>query len=231
MDIALFLLFSPVERRRREQRSTTGSSSFQKSFQIVMQIIARRERSVPWSPNPLQRLRLECWAWGRLGLRRPGHRCQAVLTDTHAHHPPGVKEGSCQGLRLHPGAAPRPTSACRRSSRRPSGCRWTMSPAATGEPQGCEGRDRGAQEPRTQRTSSGCLSPMSGRSELKNPERRARAQLQQHNLGDGGRRAPGSDNAHRGGGAAPGPPPSPSPASSTERDRRPSPSCFFIVDF
>ncbi|KAM5133951.1 upstream stimulatory factor 2 isoform 4-T4 [Callospermophilus lateralis] len=63
-------------------RSTTGSSNFQKSFQTVMQTIARQER---------------------------------------------VKGGSCRRPAITSGSYARPTSACRRPSRRPSGCRWTMS--------------------------------------------------------------------------------------------------------
>ncbi|XP_076788144.1 upstream stimulatory factor 2 isoform X1 [Arvicanthis niloticus] len=62
-------------------RSTTGSSSFQKSFQIVMQTTVRQER---------------------------------------------VKGASCQRLAITSGSYVRPTSACRRPSRRQSGCRWTM---------------------------------------------------------------------------------------------------------
>ncbi|XP_077838326.1 upstream stimulatory factor 2 isoform X4 [Macaca mulatta] len=63
-------------------RSTTGSSSFRKSFQTVMQTTARRER---------------------------------------------VKEGSCPRPAITSGSCARPTSACKRLSKRPSGCRWTTS--------------------------------------------------------------------------------------------------------
>ncbi|XP_047383562.1 upstream stimulatory factor 2 isoform X2 [Sciurus carolinensis] len=63
-------------------RSTTGSSNFQKSFQIVMQTTARQER---------------------------------------------VKGASCRRPAITSGSYARPTSACRRPSRRPSGCRWTTS--------------------------------------------------------------------------------------------------------
>ncbi|XP_058135218.1 upstream stimulatory factor 2 isoform X2 [Dasypus novemcinctus] len=65
-----------------ETRSTTGLSSFQKSFQIVTQTIARQERA---------------------------------------------RAASCPRPAITSGSSARPTSACRRPSRRPSGCRWTMS--------------------------------------------------------------------------------------------------------
>ncbi|XP_026304534.1 upstream stimulatory factor 2 isoform X3 [Piliocolobus tephrosceles] len=87
---------TPRDERRRAQhnegedkwsggegtRSTTGSSSFRKSFQTVMQTTARRER---------------------------------------------VKEGSCPRPAITSGSCARPTSACKRLSKRPSGCRWTTS--------------------------------------------------------------------------------------------------------
>ncbi|XP_051018688.1 upstream stimulatory factor 2 isoform X3 [Acomys russatus] len=63
-------------------RSTTGLSSFRKSFQIVTQTTVRQER---------------------------------------------VKGASCRRPAITSGSYARPTSACRRPSRRQSGCRWTTS--------------------------------------------------------------------------------------------------------
>ncbi|XP_075392892.1 upstream stimulatory factor 2 isoform X2 [Tenrec ecaudatus] len=63
-------------------RSTTGSSSFRKSFQIVTQTTARRERA---------------------------------------------KAASCRRPATTSASSARPTSACRRPSRKRRGCRWTMS--------------------------------------------------------------------------------------------------------